>query len=560
MQPTRFCFILVFILFSTILYSQPILSFTQKISGLNAPVDFVHAGDGSKRIFIVEKGGTIKLYDSNYAFIKNFLTIAPISTDGERGLLSMAFHPDYENNRYFFVYYTNTTGGIEIARYRTEATDSNTVDPASKQVIMIIPKPVPYNNHNGGDLNFGPDGNLYFALGDGGSGDDPHNFAQRPDSLWGKMVRINVDNFTTIPYYSIPADNPYATSSDTLHEIWAFGLRNPWRWSFDRVTGDMWIADVGQSAWEEVNFLSSGTDGPINFGWKCYEGNHFRTGPCSVEGTYVPPIFEYGHNATGGVSITGGYVYRGSQYPLLQGYYVTADFQSQRAWLIKPDGTGGFNSWVQNNIPLDAIVSFGENENGELFVVSLTNTVYQVSSTVLVPVKIISFTGLYNNGRIELKWEVSSEIGVQEYIIEYSINGTDFSSAGSVSAANVEGYSFSHPVSGPYNYYYRLKMMDRDGRYEYSKTILIRNPDTEGGRKLFVIPSVIHNGVMNIHLDKNYNAVQLINLEGREVFKERIGGRTGLIRLQVPALSAGQYVVRLIGDKEILTQRVLVSD
>jgi glucose/arabinose dehydrogenase len=557
----KIAIVLSCIFFSCYTAAQPILSFTPRITGLSAPIDFAHPGDGSGRIFIVQKGGAIQVYDSNFNFIKVFTTIAPITTNGERGLLSMAFHPDYEVNRYFFVYYSNSAGNIEIARYRTVDEDSNTVEAGSGQVILSINRNDPtYNNHYGGDLNFGPDGNLYVGVGDGGGGDDPYNNALNPNTLLGKMIRINVDDFETPPYYTIPGDNPYASSADTLKEIWAFGLRNPWRWSFDRLTGDMWLADVGQNAWEELNFIGAGSAGGLNFGWDCFEGNHPSAFPCAVSGTYVPPVFEYA-NPEDGVSITGGYVYRGSQYPLIYGYYITADFQSQRAWLISPDGAGGFDSSSQSIAPVDAVVAFGESENGELFLVSQSsNSVFQVSSITTVPVTMTSFTGAYRNGRVDLHWEVSTESNVQEYQVEYSTNGTAFSIVGSVAAANASAYAFTHPVTGNHDYYYRLNIVDIDGKHEYSKLVYIKNPSADDSKKIFVVPTVINNRMINVHLDKQYNALQLISLEGKEVWKENITGRSGMIRLQLPVLRQGHYIIRIVSDSGIRTQRIIISN
>jgi glucose/arabinose dehydrogenase len=226
-------------------------------SGISSPVDVVNAGDGSNRIFIVQRGGTIKVYDAAFNLLNaNFLTLSGnFTTGGERGLLSLAFHPDYENNRYFFVYYTNGAGGVNIDRFQTDALNPNQAVVGSRTNIMSIAKPTAFTNHNGGKLQFGADGNLYFALGDSGSSGDPANLAQNGNSLWGKMIRINVDNFTTSPFYTIPTTNPFTSDPNVRDEIFNIGLRNPWRWSFDRLNNDMWIADVGQGAWEEVNHM-----------------------------------------------------------------------------------------------------------------------------------------------------------------------------------------------------------------------------------------------------------------------------------------------------------------
>lgn len=320
---------------SSSLYSQtPTLFFNPVIStGLTTPVDIVNAGDGSNRLFVVEQGGSIKYIRNGALKDTIFLNISNlISTGGERGLLSMAFHPAYETNGYFFVYYTNTLGDITLARYRVSV-DPNIADPLSGQVLLTIPHRT-YQNHNGGKLNFGSDGNLYFATGDGGSADDPHFIAQKGDTLLGKMLRINVDNFaTSSPFYIIPSDNPYTADDDNIkNEIWAFGLRNPFRWSFDRLTNDMWIGDVGQNRREEINFRPAGSTGGINYGWRCYEGNLvLNDSGCLAASNYVFPIFNYDRtNQNGGRSVTGGIVYRGNNYPDLMGWYVCIDFFFER--------------------------------------------------------------------------------------------------------------------------------------------------------------------------------------------------------------------------------------
>jgi glucose/arabinose dehydrogenase len=365
LRPFLYALILIF---CGSLRAQPLISYNSLgLSGISSPVDIVNAGDGSNRIFIVERGGTVKVYSATFTLLGTFLTMSGnFTTGGERGLLSMAFHPDYENNRYFFVYYTNGAGGVNVDRFQTQAGNPNAADFSTRTNIMSFTKPVVYSNHNGGELNFGPDGNLYFALGDSGSSGDPGNLAQNGNSYWGKMIRINVDNFTTPPYYTIPADNPYISNPSVLDEIWCLGLRNPWRWSFDRQTGDMWIADVGQGNREEVNYQPAANTGGKNYGWRCYEGTAaYNTSGCQAQNTYASPIFDYPHdNATGGFSITGGYVYRGSEYTFLNGYYICADYVSGNLWLIRSNGSsGGFTTTIQTGLT-GSVTTFGEAEDG----------------------------------------------------------------------------------------------------------------------------------------------------------------------------------------------------
>jgi glucose/arabinose dehydrogenase len=545
------------------LKAQPVLSFSQKITGLSRAVDIVNTNDGSKRIFIVQQDGTIKLYDSNFVFIKNFLVVSPIYSVGERGLLSMTFHPDHMTNRYFFVYYTNNDRHVELARYRTVAGDSNTADLASKQVIMTIERPDPnLSTHNGCDLNFGPDGNLYFGPGDGGGGDDPYNHSQNPNSLHGKMLRINVDNFTTPPYYNIPADNPYAASSDTLKEIWAFGLRNPWRWSFDRLTDDIWIADVGESDWEEINYIPAGTTGRLNFGWDCYEGDHPSAFPCSVEGDYVPPIFDYEHGSpTGGGCVIGGFVYRGTKYPRLYGYYIAADWGERRAWMIRPTaGSGsGFDVFRQDNLPIGFIKSFGQTENGEMLILS-SNEVYEVQANSTLPVTVTGFSGKYNNGKIDLNWQVSMEDNIAEYEIEFSSNGTFYQHAGNVKAKNQKSYSFTHLALNESKLFYRLKFINEDGSIQYSKSLFLRMPDRDGDSRTFVVPSVITNRTTTLLLDKPYTLVQLMGPEGKEIWNKNITGRSGSLQLELPSVPQGHYLIKMVSATEIKTQKIIIQN
>ncbi len=328
------CLILIVPVFS----QTPDIGYQSVISGngLAAPIDIVNAGDGTNRLFVVQRSGTIRVYDDNLTYIQDFLTVSDVGTAGEGGLLSLAFHPDYETNGFLFVYYTRPDFSLEVARYTVSTGSINSADPTSKQIVINIPHPGE-DNHNGGKILFGPDGYLYLATGDGGGGGDPSNNAQNGNSLLGKMLRINVN---TLPY-SIPPDNPYVANNNVRDEIWAIGLRNPFRWSFDRANGDMWIADVGQGAQEEINYRTAANSGGANYGWRCYEGIlPYNTSGCSAQSSYVSPIYTYGRDdATGGRSVTGGFVYRGTEFLSLTGYYIFADFLSGNQWVITPDRT-----------------------------------------------------------------------------------------------------------------------------------------------------------------------------------------------------------------------------
>jgi glucose/arabinose dehydrogenase len=320
----------LFISFGSLAQVDVDIALTEYATGLDKPVDIAHAGD--ERLFIVEKDGVIRILDADGAVSStSFLDIQDLTSTGgfnsEQGLLGIAFHPAYADNGYFYVNYTRPNGDTRISRF-TVSSDPDVADEASRLDIMTIDQP--FGNHNGGCLRFGPDGYLYIGMGDGGSGEDPQNNGQSMDKLLGKMLRIDI-NVSAL--YEVPASNPFVgTGSDTLPEIWASGLRNPWRFAFDSETGDMWIADVGQYSWEEVDFQPASSTGGENYGWRCYEGNHVGFGGgCPPMSEFEPAVAEYSHSG-GNCSISGGDVYRGTGSPSLLGKYIYADYCSGKFW------------------------------------------------------------------------------------------------------------------------------------------------------------------------------------------------------------------------------------
>jgi glucose/arabinose dehydrogenase len=352
----------------------PAIQLEPLADGFTRPVYVTHAGDGSGRLFVLEQPGRIAIVRAGEVVQQPFLDITNRvgSRGNEQGLLGLAFHPQYAENGLFFINYTNLSGDTVVSRF--QASD-DTADPNSELILLQIDQPYP--NHNGGQVAFGPDGYLYIGTGDGGSAGDPLGAGQRLDTLLGKILRIDVNQGSP---YAIPPDNPWASGEGGLPEIWAYGLRNPWRFSFDRSTGDLYIGDVGQNRLEEISFQRAGTPGGLNFGWNVAEGSDcFRAQECDTEGM-VPPIAEYDHSK--GCSVTSGYVYRGAEFPQLQGVYFFGDFCSRLIWALR-EGSDG--SWMMAEL-LDsgaAISSFGEDEDGELYVTSLQDgTLYRVTAAV----------------------------------------------------------------------------------------------------------------------------------------------------------------------------------
>ncbi|MCC6412808.1 MAG: PQQ-dependent sugar dehydrogenase, partial [Saprospiraceae bacterium] len=355
------------LLFSFGLFAQPKIQLDVYATGFTKPVDITHAGDN--RLFIVEQDGAIWILDSNGVKLTTpFLNINPRvrSTGNEQGLLGLAFHPNYADNGYFYVNYSRETDGdTRVSRFSRSASDPNVADPDSE--LILFTQDQPYSNHNGGCIKFGPDGYLYIGLGDGGSGGDPQGYGQNKNTFLGKMLRIDVDNTQGGLNYAVPADNPFVNDPAYKPEIWSLGLRNPWRFAFDRLTGDMWIGDVGQNNREEVDFEPAGAGGR-NYGWRCYEGNaSHNTSGCQPASEYVFPVFDYDNNSLG-CSITGGMIYRGSKYSDLYGYYLFADYCSGRWWATKQNDDGTFSTQLLANLTDYQYTTFGEDIHGELYV------------------------------------------------------------------------------------------------------------------------------------------------------------------------------------------------
>ena len=376
-------------------------------SGLGGVTAIAHDGTGDGRLFITTQDGRILVLAGGAVRAQPFLDLrGQISTGGERGLLSVAFHPRYAQNGFFFVDYTDPQGDTVIARYRVSA-DPDRADTASARVLLHIGQPFP--NHNGGQLQFGPDGFLYIGMGDGGAANDPACRAQKGDTLLGKLLRIDVDqNVDTPPFYGIPPGNPFRGPGDPLDEIWAEGLRNPWRFSFDRLTGELWIGDVGQGQREEVDFHPAFSFGGQNYGWKVMEGTACAGSQECPVGTpscpspaFTDPVLEYAHGPH--CSITGGYVYRGAQVGRLSGAYVFGDLCSGALWAAYRTGNGSVLKVYSLPATAPQLTTFGEDFAGELYAGTLTGHIYRFARTGNAPVA--ERVGLYEPipSRFDLK-------------------------------------------------------------------------------------------------------------------------------------------------------------
>ncbi len=366
----------------------------QLLFSATAPIAVRHAGDGSGRLFIVEQAGTIKIWDGTTLLATNFIDISTkVASGGERGLLGLDFDPNFATNGFFYVYYTKESpnfGDTIIERYSVSA-DANIADSTSGQIILRVPQPA--SNHNGGDIHFGPDGYLYIGLGDGGGAGDTDNNAQNLNILLGKMLRIDVSS--TEPVYSdsfenpsnlcgldsvsgsykIPNDNPFINQTNQCAEIWSYGLRNPYRWSFDKQTGDLIIGDVGQNLYEEVDFQPATSAGGENYGWRCREGAHdFDTSDCTGNEVFTEPVIDLPQASNNGCSVMGGYVYRGSAIPAIQGLYIFSDYCGGEINFATPTGaTWSFEMLEDVNF---GTRGFGEDEAGEIYHI-FNNDIYK---------------------------------------------------------------------------------------------------------------------------------------------------------------------------------------
>ena len=350
------------------------LTFSRLTSALSQPI-LVTSAPGTSRLFVVERAGRIRVYSKGHLLSTSYLDLRSKvnSSGGEEGMLGLAFAPDFAKTHKLWVTYTTGNGSLRLSRFTASSGSSSTVSRSTEKVLLTVPHPT-YQNHNSGMLTFGRDGFLYLTTGDGGGGGDPFHHAQDRKSLNGKLLRIDARHSCSGKYYCIPASNPYAKSKVYRKEIWAYGLRNAWRFSVDKANGDLWVADVGQDKYEEVTRIPYGKKA-WNLGWSCREGKHvFNAGRCSAKVTYHAPTLEYGHSL--GEAIIGGYVYRGTTYAKqLRGLYVYGDFESGRVWVY-----GRGVSRQVGSLGAQRLTAFGQSQGGALFAVTIDGGLYAVKA------------------------------------------------------------------------------------------------------------------------------------------------------------------------------------
>jgi glucose/arabinose dehydrogenase len=476
MKRSGFIFLFILLAANSVTFAQFTLQNAFPNLTFSSPLDLQHAGDGTDRIFVVERAGIIKVFQNsaNTSQVKIFLDITDrVVSGGELGLLGLAFHPDYENNGYLYVNYTSQNPNLHtrISRFKVTDTNPDSADKNSEQIILTYDQP--YSNHNGGCVAFGPDGYLYIASGDGGSGGDPQNNSQNVNNLLGKILRIDIDNPAPGLFYSIPPNNPFVDSTGTVRkEIFAWGLRNPWRFSFDSETGTIWCADVGQDAWEEIDIIQNGK----NYGWRCYEGNHpYNLNGCNYP-EYIFPVWEYSHSI--GASITGGYVYRGPNVPEIFGHYIYGDYSSKKVWALKYDGITPPINTLLLTAP-GSITSFGVDKNNELYIVSFDSKIYRFlpTASIIAPSNLNGLGAMLLSNPpdviVMLDWNDNSD-NEEGFIIERKTIGSDFVIIDSVQA-NQNSFVDINVIDSTI-YIYRVRAFAGNVYSGYSNSVTVTTP------------------------------------------------------------------------------------
>ncbi len=464
-------------------FAQPQVIFSKIADNLNLPDCITNAGDGSGRLFITEQAGVIKIFKNGVILSKPFLDISNLVSivGNDQGLFSIAFSPKYNKNRTFFVLYTALNNNITLASYKVSKTNPDSATKSGSKTLLSIPKEGGSLGRNGGDLHFGTDKYLYVSIGDGGTGSNTFDNPQDGLVLNGKLLRIKT-NSSIAPYYTIPPDNPYVNDPNVLDEIWALGLRQPWRFTFDRTTNDIWMTDVGQSTREEVTVRTSAQSAKTNYGWPCYEGDSvYKLKNCGNISNYTFPVLAFSNNLTdGGHGVMGGYVYRGAAYPALQGYYICGDLDSRNLWKIKSNGTGGWNVYPQPGGAPKGLVSFGEGEDAEMYALSIdSGTLYKVQAT------------------------------------------------GAIASAT--------PTAE-------------------TEPVITENNNLKSS----IYPTNVTNNLVTLDLKESFSFVRLVDMQGQEFLRKTLEGESGRVKVNLPPLSDGMYIVQLVG-KQSMQQKIYIT-
>ena len=436
------------------------------LPAFSSPVDFQNSGDCANRIFVVEQAGVIRVFENraDVTETKTFLNITERATSGgETGLLGLAFHPNYESNGYFYVYYTapNPLRSV-VARYQVSSANPDSADKNSE--VILLTQGQPFSNHNAGQLAFGPDGYLYIALGDGGSGGDPNGNGQNKSTFLAKILRIDVDHPEGEMSYGIPADNPFKDNTQGYkEEIYAYGFRNPWRYSFDPVTEWLWCADVGQNLYEEIDIVENGK----NYGWRCYEGNHaYNTTGCGDMSEYIFPVWEYVHNPE--CSITGGYVYRGPNQPGLTGKYIYGDYCSNKIWALSYDGVNPATNQLLDTAPSSPF-SFGIDEARELYMCGGNGRLYKFMPTAAITAPSSLTAEVTSFFNVKLNWVDNSDNEDGFRIDRMETNGN----YSEIAVADANSTSYEDAITIETDYKYRVSAFNSTDTSGYSNEACI---------------------------------------------------------------------------------------
>lgn len=533
--------------------SQPVIEHEVFADGFSDPIGIVHANDD--RLFIIEQRGTIRILTPDGEVMEEpFLDLSDtVSQTGfERGLLGLAFHPNYHENGLFFVNYTrDTVGTTVVSRFSVDAANADMADRDSEVELLNVEQP--YGNHNGGQLLFGPDGYLYIALGDGGSGGDPENRAQNLDSLLGKMLRIDVD-VEGEDLYDIPPDNPFVGVDTARAEIWAYGLRNPWRNSFDRVTGDFWIADVGQNAFEEINFQPAGSAGGENYGWRCYEADEeFNMEECEGNGDYVFPVFTYPHEGEGcRGSVTGGYVYRGALSGDLYGSYIFADYCTGKIYRITQEDDG-FEGALIDSVSGGEFSAFGEDQYGELyFAMKASGEIHKISAPddcnpVAAVLNADSALVLGTDTSLVLQAAYNPALAYQWYLNDEPVEG-----------------EMSHELEVTEEGTYTVEVTHSENSCSnVSDPVEVTSETTSAGLRELAGIQVYPNpasGVLRIQGLPGSSSAQVTLYDARGVLvHQETATRTNDMNVSLDRVPSGIYHLRITHDREVFRKKIIVA-